>query len=465
MVSVTASPVTLRRREPDPGEWRPLVVGCGGGGSKLILQCMRSPKYVPCDDAHYPGEWFLADTDPAMFGELLANQKAPWHWREDILRSHWIAIPTSSLDSSSPRLQAAVGGVGGNTGAARVWAQDYLEKHAMEPGQLYYRITDELLVRAGMILAHAFGRGSGAGMAEPVWNFLYQSVMKGSSNLNLDLAILGDHRIPDENVYPLAPIHSLHYLLKSSVVHSVLLVDNGHIADHTKGDRTYNGMNTSGRINAFLHEALLPLWVNLRHPDFSVSGFWRKNIDIADVRQALLQYPDVTKPSQPTLSALGFARLSVGNELASRKLDPETGFRKLMEEALSTLSIEVERNSVGRIVASSFYAFLTGPPWVFDRYLGSRSDAIATMDAGLLAKLWTPDSEVRGELGVLQFPKARHVRLTVLLSGINPVPLQIIAKRANLEVDQNSFSSIAEVIRALDETWFQNLGTSNQKNT
>jgi hypothetical protein len=416
---------------------------------------MKAPRYVLSGEEHYPGNWFLFDTYAGMRG-LLPVGSTLWNWPESKINERWRHIPQSDLGGFSGSLGRAIGGVGGNAVKARLWAMKFLEGGSVLEEGIREDIFRHQTPQGGMILIHAVGRGSGAGMSAPFADFIFQKVLGGSSNLNLDIAVMGDRKIPDEMVYPTAAVYSLHYLLNSSAIHSILLVDNGLIKEHVEKVLQYDlkRRSTYECINAFLHEALMPLWVNLSHNEFFVPGVWRKNPDIADVRSALLQYQDSPDP-KPTLSALGFARLPM-HKVSDMSYEPERVLKDLVDEALRTVSIEVKREPKkpgereGKIVARSYYAFLTAPPEFYSRVLNNQQKALVAMVNYLSSKLWWPLSQVRGELGPLKFARAEDLRLTVLLSGIEPKLLDEIAREGGLEEDTDG-PKIAEVIRNLDE--------------
>jgi hypothetical protein len=291
-------------------------------------------------------------------------------------------------------------------------------------------------------------------MSQPIISYLHNRVLK-ESNLNLDIAIYGDQRDPAERVYPTAAVFALRHLLNLDALDTILLADNGWIQDHTSSDPLLKGRGEMERINAFLHEALLPLWVNYRHPDFGVGdGIQRKIVDLSDVRNALVQYGRVP---QPTLAAVGFARLSTGDI----RCPPEEVLRELVDTALGTLSCEVKMDLGKRIRARTYYAILTAPRPFFSIFLKSDELALRKMAVYLSQKLSSPLTKVLGEVGLLKFDGSNnhsnnHVRLTVLISGIDPNLVHQAAKNCDLEENPDG-PPIVEIIRSLSQEQVQDL--------
>lgn len=468
---------------------RPLVVGFGGGGGAVALQCMKSPDYIPDKPhkiAYFPGEWFLFDTDRDM-RPLYSRPGRLWSFPEELVERRWFPIPQLDPKKERPDLRRALAGLGGHSVEARERAKDLIDSDSPERQALYLALTSNVEAWSAMVGFSCFHRGSGAGMAEPLIRLLNEQLLEGNSALNLHVAIFGDRGDSGELVYPQAAFYSLHHLLNCEVINGILLADNAFIEGHARHATTWS-YSEKERVNHFIQEGLIPLLINIRHPDFDISDIARRNVDLAELRRGFLQYRNLT---YPPISAFGFASVPL-SALGRNLLNPArlAGYgRKTLPDlanlALQNTSVELGKgdetdetvaDGTRKIKARSFYAILSGPYAFYNDYLrrqwGPIRDQITNHlrrklvapEAELDERMGYPPAKVLGDTAALVFPESKDVRLSVFLSGVEPTLLRYIAEVAEnlgFEYDRGG-APVADQIRNASEDVVQEVAAARQ---
>jgi len=320
--------------------------------------------------------------------------------------------PTRRLSAleTEGRLQQ-MGGVGGIHILGRWTFEQFAARSAQDPliAEMLRDLkgTEKLdsIEQIAVITINSGNGGTGSGGAPFVTKFLRDEVKAPSLSLNVTvLPSAADMR--SKVMYRAHALASLHALIGDSI-DGVILADNGEL------ERNFGAHNDYQK-NFIIHEMLTPFLVSPMGT-YSSTG-WGGAVDQNDILRRLR--PAMGKTA---LCTIGLASVDLNEALGAAPADT---LRDLISRAADALAAPVEF-----LPETTFVAILTAPALFYEAVRKSTvnpSDSILegitdAISAKVGARVMHVFDEVRGrdgQVGLLEFPTAETVSLTVLYSAV-----------------------------------------------
>ncbi|MFH0846579.1 MAG: hypothetical protein V1894_00775 [Chloroflexota bacterium] len=430
-----------------PGALQICVVGCGECGSRIAAYFDKMPSFLQ----HRTWRWYpvrcaAIDTDPSIQRQL---PRPPWDWHqiEDI---HILPLASPEVlfervFSNSPQAgwntlpTREKSGAGGFPFMGTLAAEEHLLKDTPLRNELQKTLIGRGFTQGSLLVVNSLSGGTGTGFGPTMPEFF--ASFFNQPRITLSLSIVPQITLFETKgqVYPANILYGLFKLSQSKRVDAVILADNDILSRYygCKGNPNYNSL-----LHEILSNILLATIGEYGCPSFG------KSLDIADIRRTLRPYRGLGLPELCTLS---FAVKRPPNRWLLRLTGPvgkathiTRWLRSLVDSVVFKDRIQTTVGQVSTGVQGAI-AVLSGPGYFFEDILGKQEQYFYTLEQYAKEKI---SSNLR--LSFVQFPHTKHVRLSIILSGVTSEKLEKVYQEVVPPEVQRKDGTLMDRIRQLD---------------
>jgi len=323
-----------------------------------------------------------------------------------------------------------------------ITAEEYFNKNSSIGVALQQNLMKRGFTEGALLITNSLAGGTGTGFAPVIPVFLSEWF---NFKVVLNLSIIPQLSVVQQQTqfFPKNIIYGLYKLAHSSELHAVILADNEILTNHY-------GCHEHAECNSLLHEILAPaLLASTGKYDYPYFG---KHGDFADMFRYLRSDQGFGPAEFCTLS---YAKKNLP-PLVSFKLKTPGQKQKFMFDWLGDLAMKAAQNTtIGKIDSkniSSALAFLCGPPEFFKTFMGKNSKYFSEFEEAMQS-VFTPHTLV----GCLQFPDAKQVQLSVILSGVSPSRLERLYTEVIPKEERKNQGSLMKKIRSTNPDVIEDL--------